>query len=67
MATSNANQLRQLSDADITRRIRDNKLEAINLKLQKASGSLENSSRVRTLRRENARLLTIHNERRNLA
>jgi large subunit ribosomal protein L29 len=67
MANSKATALRQLSDADVTRRIRDNKLEAISLKVQKASGALENSSRVRTLRRENARLLTLHNERKNQA
>jgi large subunit ribosomal protein L29 len=67
MASSKAKDLRGLSDADITRRIRENKLESINLKLQKATGALQNTARVRTLRRENALLLTLRNEAKNKA
>ena len=48
---------------ELKRRTRDLKIEGINLKLQKATGALENPARVRAIRRENARLATILNER----
>lgn len=59
MATTKAKDLRELSSAEIARRIRDLKQEGITLKLQKATGALENPARVRAIRREQARLLTI--------
>jgi large subunit ribosomal protein L29 len=59
MATTKAKDLRELSVDEINRRIRDLKLEGINLKLQKATGALENPARVREIRRENARLVTL--------
>lgn len=59
MATTKAKDLRELSVDEINRRIRDLKLEGMNLKLQKATGALENPARVRAIRRENARLVTI--------
>jgi large subunit ribosomal protein L29 len=63
MATTKAKDLRELSVDEINRRIRDLKLEGINLKLQKATGALENPARVREIRRENARLITLLAER----
>jgi large subunit ribosomal protein L29 len=63
MANSKAKELRELSADEIKRRTRDLKIEGINLKLQKATGTLENPARVRAIRRENARLATILNER----
>lgn len=48
----------KLSAAEITLRLRELKQEALNLRLQKATGSLENSARIRTVRRETARVLT---------
>jgi large subunit ribosomal protein L29 len=59
MAITKAKDLRELSVDEINRRIRDLKLEGINLKLQKATGALQDSSRIRAIRRENARLVTI--------
>ncbi|HBE22544.1 MAG TPA: 50S ribosomal protein L29 [Verrucomicrobiales bacterium] len=59
MAITKAKDLRELSVDEINRRIRDLKLEGINLKLQKATGALENPARIRAIRRENARLVTI--------
>jgi large subunit ribosomal protein L29 len=59
MAITKAKDLRELSADEINRRIRDLKLEGINLKLQKATGALENPARIRAIRRENARLVTI--------
>lgn len=63
MATTTTKDLRELSVDEINRRIRDLKLEGISLKLQKATGALENSARIRAIRRENARLVTLLAER----
>jgi large subunit ribosomal protein L29 len=63
MATTKSKDLRELSVDEINRRIRDLKVEGINLKLQKATGALENPARARGIRRENAKLLTILAER----
>ncbi len=67
MAISKAKDLRELSTDEINRRIRDLKIEGINLKLQKATGALENPARVRAIRRENARLLTLLEQRKSKA
>jgi len=48
----------KLTPDEITLRLRELKQEALNLRLQKATGSLENSARIRTVRRETARVLT---------
>ncbi len=48
----------KLSAAEIVLRLKELKQEALNLRLQKATGSLENSARIRTVRRETARMLT---------
>jgi large subunit ribosomal protein L29 len=40
------------------------KKEQFNLRFQRASGQLENTSRVRTVRRDIARLLTVAGQRR---
>jgi large subunit ribosomal protein L29 len=40
------------------------KKEQFNLRFQRASGQLENTSRVRTVRRDIARLLTVARQRR---
>ena len=39
------------------------KKEAFNLRFQKATGALENTSRVRQVRRDTARVLTVLNEK----
>ncbi len=48
----------QLSANELQLRLRELKQEALNLRLQKATGSLENSARIRTVRRETAQILT---------
>ncbi len=67
MATTKAKDLRELSSEEIARRIRDLKQEGITLKLQKATGALENPARVRAIRREQAQLLTIVAQRKTQA
>ncbi len=43
------------------------KKEAFNLRFQKASGQLENTSRIRTIRRDIARIKTVQSEKRRAA
>jgi large subunit ribosomal protein L29 len=61
MAT--AAEIRALSDGEIEVRLVEAKEELFNLRFQMASGQLENSSRIKVVRRKVARLLTIERER----
>lgn len=58
MAKTKAKATSQLSANEITVRLKELKHEALNLRLQKATGSLENSARIKQVRRETARVLT---------
>ena len=60
-------QVRDLSDDQLSDQLLDLKREQFNLRFQKASGQLEKTGRVRELRRDIARLKTIQNERRRAA
>lgn len=59
MATTKAKDLRELSADELNTRLRELKQEALNLRLQQATGQLENSARIRTVRREVAQVLTV--------
>ncbi|OYV04019.1 MAG: 50S ribosomal protein L29 [Verrucomicrobiales bacterium VVV1] len=48
----------ELSAGELQTRLRDLKQEALNLRLQQATGQLENPARIRVVRRETARVLT---------
>ena len=56
-------QLRDLSDAELERRLEETRQELFNLRFQSATGALENTARLRLAKREIARILTIQNER----
>jgi large subunit ribosomal protein L29 len=58
-----AKQLRELSDEELDRRMAETRKELFQLRFQTATGALENSARLRTAKREIARILTIKNER----
>ena len=58
------NELRNLTTEELTKKIRVNKEELFNLRMQKATGNLEKPSRIHELRKEVARINTILNERR---
>ncbi|MEI7928370.1 MAG: 50S ribosomal protein L29 [Verrucomicrobiales bacterium] len=49
---------RELSPGELQTRLRDFKQESLNLRLQQATGQLENPARIRVVRRETARVLT---------
>lgn len=48
-----------MSAAELQTRLRDLKHEALNLRLQRATGTLENPARIKQVRRETARILTV--------
>jgi large subunit ribosomal protein L29 len=58
MAKTKAKDINELSNDELSTRLRDLKEEALNLRLQKATGQLENSARIRQVRRETAQVMT---------
>lgn len=59
-----AEEVRELSEKEREEKIVDINQEIFNLRLQLATGKIENPSRIRFLRRDIARLKTIQNETR---
>lgn len=62
-----AKEIREQSPDELYVRLRDLKEEALNLRLQQATGQLENTARRRLARREIAQVMTILNERKHNA
>ncbi|GAB89958.1 50S ribosomal protein L29 [Gordonia rhizosphera] len=58
-----AAELRELNDADLVDRLKESKEELFNLRFQMATGQLDNNRRLRTVRREIARIYTVMRER----
>jgi len=52
-----------LGDTELVEKLKEARQEAFNLRLRNATGELENSARLRTSRRDVARLLTIARQR----
>ena len=57
-------EIRELSNEELQTRLGDLKQESLNLRLQQVTGQLENSARIRQVRREVAQVMTVLNERR---
>lgn len=66
MATK-INEFAEMTATELEAKLRDLKEEAFNLRLQQATGQLENSSRIRIVRRDTARVMTQLNARRQQA
>ncbi len=64
---ANFSELKELSSDELKNRLRDLKQEGLNLRLQAPTGQLENTSRIKAIRREVAQLNTIFSENRNNA
>ena len=62
-AGTTASELRELSDEELSSRVREAKAELFNLRVQSATGQLDNNRRLQVVRREIARLYTIMRER----
>ncbi len=58
-----AAELRELSEEELVSRLREAKAELINLRVQAATGQLDNNRRLQVIRREIARIYTIMRER----
>jgi large subunit ribosomal protein L29 len=63
MANQEATELRELSEPDLVTRLREAKAELFNLRVQRATGQLDNNRRLYLTRREIARIYTIMRER----
>ena len=64
MATSlKAHELDDLNDVDLEARLREAKEELFNLRFQAATGQLESHGRLRTVKKDIARIYTVVRER----
>lgn len=62
-----AAEVKQKTDDELVDQLRSLRREALNLRFQRATGQLEATSRVRAVRRDIARILTVMNQRRRAA
>ena len=62
-AGTKPSELRELTDDDLVSRLREAKAELFNLRVQGATGQLDNNRRLQVIRREIARIYTIMRER----
>jgi len=61
--TIGAHELDELSNADLETRLREFKEELFNLRFQSATGQLESHGRLRTVKKDIARIYTVVRER----
>jgi large subunit ribosomal protein L29 len=61
-----AKELHDLTDDELEQRMADSRRELFNLRLQTATGSLEDSAGLRKAKRDIARILTVKSERERL-
>ena len=67
MPLPKAKEIRELTVEELQRRLLELKQETLNLRLQQVTGQLENTARIRIVRRETARVVSILGERRRAA
>ena len=58
-----AGELRELTEEELLERVRESKEELFNLRFQAATGQLESHGRLRTVKRDIARIYTVVRER----
>ncbi|WP_127783979.1 50S ribosomal protein L29 [Rhodococcus sp. X156] len=58
-----AAELRELTGEELVSKLRESKEELFNLRFQTATGQLDNNRRLRTVRRDIARIYTVMRER----
>jgi large subunit ribosomal protein L29 len=63
MASTNTSELRELHDDELMTRLHESREELFNLRFQMATGQLDNTRRLRTVRHDIARIYTILHER----
>ena len=62
-----AAEIRQKTDDELSDQLTELKKEALNLRFQTSSGQLESTARVRTVRRDVARIMTTQSQRRRVS
>ena len=67
MKTVKAGKIREMAGAELEKRVGEIREELFKLRFQHATGQLENPVRMRTLRRELARVLTVRREQAGVA
>ncbi|MDA0765707.1 MAG: 50S ribosomal protein L29 [Verrucomicrobia bacterium] len=67
MSLTKITEIRELSSEELQGRLRDLKQEGLNLRLQQATGQLENTARIRLVRREVAQVMTVLRDRKRQA
>jgi len=63
MSKSQAAELRALPDDALDEKLKEAKEELFNLRFQNATGQLDNTARLRAVRRDIARIYTVQRER----
>lgn len=58
-----AKELIELADEELSQRLKQSREELFNLRFQHAAGQLENSSRLRQVRQDIARIMTVQSAR----
>lgn len=58
-----AAKIRENSVEELSKKLRENREELLNLRLRAQTGQVQNPARIRTLRRENARIMTVLSEK----
>lgn len=58
-----ASEIRQWSNDEIIKKIKDGKAELLDLRMQNARGSLEKPDKIKAMRKDIARMMTVLNER----
>lgn len=62
-----ANELRDLSDEELIERMRETRKQIFNLRFQHATGQLDNPRKLRLVRQDIARIMTVQGERERVA
>lgn len=62
MAQIKIKELRELNSSELTKKVDKLRQESLNLRMQNSTSQLDNTARLKTVRREIARILTILNE-----
>ena len=58
-------EIRKLKDEEILKKVKETKKELLNLRVKNATGSLDKPSKLKELRKDVARMLTVLKEREN--
>ena len=62
---NNASAIREMTPEELSKTLREDREELLSLRLRKNTGQVDNPARIRTLRREIARLETVAREKQN--